>query len=100
MLHMWQPARMARRAAQVYRNKQFKDAKQYLRENYVQCWVTDNAGRCTRRGTIPDHDPPIATFRDPTQWVGRLLAMCPYHSCRQRGMMRHQMHIPAPTRLW
>jgi hypothetical protein len=85
---------------QAYRTKRFRAAKEYLRDNYEDCWVTDDNGKCRRRGTIPDHQPPLADFPDHMLWNGILLPMCKYHSDKQSGMMRHGRNVPAPSRQW
>lgn len=46
-----------------------------------------NAGLCVhcglRKATVADHQPPLAYFADPKQWVGTYVASCSTCSARQ-----------------
>lgn len=94
--------RIRRLRQMSYHTPSFQRAKQMLRESWHPCWVTDADGPCARRGTIPDHYPPLSTVADPREWHGVLLPMCDYHSRKQSGSMRHgkPVSIPPATRSW
>lgn len=91
---------MAKRDSRPYWTRQYRNAKRYLKENEVTCYVIDDDGPCWRRGTIPDHVPPLSTLSDPMLWSGVLLPMCAYHSNKQRGQVTQGRILPAPTRAW
>ena len=100
VVHSWHTSRMARDRT-PYTNQRFKDAKKRLRDGWYRCWVTDENGRCCRRGTIPDHYPPISTVPDIQSWHGEYRPMCAHHSRRQSGMLRHgKNYRPEPSRAW
>lgn len=79
-----------------YNAREYQAFKAWLAGNLVLCWVDG----CYRRATIPDHQPPLASFPDPTFWHGELKPICAYHSCRQRGQARHGRFLMASTRQW
>ena len=90
-----------RRNVSAYHTRQFINAKNELRDGWHECWVTDDNGKCHRRGTVPDHYPPLATFPDPSLWHGELLPMCRMHSTKQGGMQnKNRAYLPLPSRSW
>lgn len=84
-----------------YATRAFREYKTYLKTHYETCWVTDEDGKCTQRGLIPDHDPPLCRVPNPTEWRGVLRPMCKRHSDKQSGMLAHgRNYRPIPTRQW
>lgn len=100
LVHRWLPGHMAARDNRAYQTRAFRNAKQFLKEHEMPCWVHDEDGQCHRRGTIPDHQPPLCHFPDPTLWEGKFMPMCQFHSNKQRGQLRWNRLAPAPTRAW
>lgn len=84
-----------------YNTTEYKETKALYRNEWFRCWVVDEDGRCYRRGTIPDHVPPICTVPNPREWRGELRPMCAHHSRIQSGMLAHGRNFrPTPTRQW
>lgn len=90
-----------RKSRAAYQTPYYKSVKKTLMEGWFECWVTDDFGKCHRRGTTPDHCPPLATVGDPMNWAGVLRPMCSYHSVRQAGKIMHgRNYVPKATRQW